>query len=112
MMYRPNAAQRPRTEHAKALAAGSFATMAQSAVLSFLTTLGIYEVAQRENNARTRRIKRDSKLAGYRANGLNGPRAMARRARQWERKEAKALAFLARYLESTTHQRIEGTFAA
>lgn len=89
MMYRPHAAQRPRTEHANAIASGTFITMAQSAVLHFLTTLGIYQAAHRENNARTRIARRSLKEANYRANGLNGPRAMARRARQWDKIEAR-----------------------
>lgn len=79
MMYRPNAALRPR----------SFVTMAQSAVLSFLHTMGIYDIAHRENRARTRVATKRHKEANYRANGLNGPHAMARRARQWDRIEAK-----------------------
>lgn len=88
MMYRPSPAQRP----AKAIANRTFATMAQSAVLSFLASIGVYEAAHHENNARTRQQKRDHKLAGYRRNGLNGPRAMARRARQWDRIQAREAA--------------------
>lgn len=40
-------------------------------------------------SAWTRRVKRERKQANYHANGLNGPRAIARRKRQREKREAR-----------------------
>lgn len=40
----------------------------------------------------TRALKRERKQQNYHANGLNGPRAVARRQRQRLRREAKRLA--------------------
>ncbi len=79
MMYRPHAAQHPRPD---ATVAKSFVTMAAHKVLDYLAAMGVYEVAQRENRRWNRTEKRKRQTSTYFAAGLNGARAVARRARQ------------------------------
>jgi hypothetical protein len=42
----------------------------------------IMKIAEQENRRRDREIKRATKNEGYAKNGLNGPRAVARRLRK------------------------------
>jgi hypothetical protein len=51
-----------------------------------------YAAGWRENRKRIRAAKREAKHRAYAVNGLNGPRACERRARQWDAIEAKRAA--------------------
>lgn len=82
MMYRRHAAQQPRPDRSAAIMAASFMDVARGAVLGMLMQLGIYDAAHRENRRRERHAKRWLKHDTYRAAGLNGARATARRRRQ------------------------------
>lgn len=50
-----------------------------------LQVLGLEAHYRRVIRQITRKTKRERKAREYYANGLNGPRAMARRARQWRK---------------------------
>lgn len=85
MMYRRHAAQHSGKTFDN-IAAKAFPAMGTlAAFFATLQRMGIFAQAERENRRYNRVAKRHAKSGAYYANGLNGPRAVARRRRQIER---------------------------
>lgn len=85
MMYRRHAAQHSAKNFENIAAKAEPTAGITAAFFSALMKLGIFAQAERENRSFNRAAKRRVKSGAYYANGLNGPRAVARRLRQIQR---------------------------
>ena len=92
MMYRRHAAQHSAKSFDNIAAKAEPNVGITAAFFSMLQKLGVFAQAERENRRFTRVAKRRAKSSAYYANGLNGPRAVARRRRQIERGQLQVTA--------------------
>lgn len=92
MMYRRHAAQHSAKNFDNIASKAEPAAGITAAFFAALHKLGVFAQAEQENRRFNRLAKRRTKSSAYYANGLNGPRAVARRRRQIERGQLQVTA--------------------